>query len=104
MAFRNLGKVTIQQLAEHIEQCAPDDLFGFDIVPQQRNIFDRIMAPTIVCLCGPSRFKREFFESNARESREGKIILSIEVFDASDDECSMIFTVARLIFQMKSCS
>ncbi len=33
--------------------------------------------PTIVCLCGSTRFYRQFTEANYRETMAGKIVLSV---------------------------
>jgi hypothetical protein len=37
----------------------------------------RSRAPKIVCLCGSSRFSKEFQEANLRETLAGKIVLTI---------------------------
>lgn len=42
--------------------------------------------PTIVCLCGSTRFKDEFVNANLRETLEGKIVLSIGCDMKTDDE------------------
>ena len=46
-----------------------------------RNIFQghkmKPKRPTIVCLCGSTRFMREFGLTNIRESAQGKIVLSV---------------------------
>jgi hypothetical protein len=36
--------------------------------------------PTIVCLCGSTRFKDAFIEANRRETLAGKIVLSVGMF------------------------
>ena len=33
--------------------------------------------PTIVCLCGSTRFYQEFAEANYRETMKGKVVLSV---------------------------
>ncbi len=38
----------------------------------------------IVCLCGSTRFKKEFFEANFRETMAGKIVLSVGFFGHAD--------------------
>jgi len=42
--------------------------------------------PTIVCLCGSTRFVEAFREANLRETLEGKIVLSIGCNMRSDTE------------------
>ena len=43
-------------------------------------------GPTVVCLCGSTRFKQEFFEANFRETMAGKIVLSVGWFSHADGE------------------
>lgn len=40
--------------------------------------------PTIVCLCGSTRFKDEFIKANLQETMAGKIVLSVGWFSHSD--------------------
>lgn len=42
--------------------------------------------PTIVCLCGSTRFFRAFEDANLRETLEGKIVLSLGSTGQSDAE------------------
>ena len=42
--------------------------------------------PTIVCLCGSTRFWREFQEAGLRETLAGKIVLSISAARAADGD------------------
>lgn len=42
--------------------------------------------PTIVCLCGSTRFGDTFAEANLKETLAGKIVLSIGVNTKSDDD------------------
>lgn len=42
--------------------------------------------PTIVCLCGSTRFYREFQEANYRETMAGKIVLTVGFFGHSAGE------------------
>lgn len=42
--------------------------------------------PTIVCLCGSTKFWREFQEVNLKETLAGKIVLSIANVGSSDTE------------------
>ncbi len=41
--------------------------------------------PTIVCLCGSTRFWQEFQQQNIDETLAGKIVLSIAPFNQHDD-------------------
>lgn len=42
--------------------------------------------PTIVCLCGSTRFWKNFQEASLQETLAGKIVLSVGAAVASDDE------------------
>lgn len=42
--------------------------------------------PTVVCLCGSTRFWREFQRQSLRLTLEGKIVLSIGAAPGTDDE------------------
>lgn len=42
--------------------------------------------PTIVCLCGSTRFWRDFQQASLRETLAGKIVLSIGAANGTDDE------------------
>lgn len=42
--------------------------------------------PTIVCLCGSTRFWRLFQQAGLRETMAGKIVLSIGAASGTDDE------------------
>jgi hypothetical protein len=42
--------------------------------------------PTIVCLCGSTRFKETFYQQNLRETLAGRIVLSIGCASSSDAE------------------
>lgn len=44
------------------------------------------MRPTIVCLCGSTRFKELFEQMNLQETLAGKIVLSIGCASKSDAE------------------
>lgn len=39
--------------------------------------YARVGRPVIVCLCGSTRFYKEFMEANERETLAGKIVLSV---------------------------
>lgn len=43
-------------------------------------------SPTIVCLCGSTRFWRTFQEASLQETLAGKIVLSIGAASGTDDE------------------
>lgn len=45
----------------------------------------QIVEPTIVCLCGSTRFLEAFREANLRETLDGKIVLTIGCDTHSDD-------------------
>ena len=42
--------------------------------------------PIIVCLCGSTRFWREFQRASLRETLAGRIVLSIGAASGTDDE------------------
>lgn len=42
--------------------------------------------PTIVCLCGSTKFKQQFIEANFRATMEGKIVLTVGWFSHTDGE------------------
>ncbi|GHO94816.1 hypothetical protein KSF_048640 [Reticulibacter mediterranei] len=46
-------------------------------------------APTIVCLCGSTRFSQAFQEANLRETLAGKIVLSIGCDTKSDYDLAL---------------
>ncbi len=41
---------------------------------------DNVVRPTVVCLCGSTRFKQAFDEANYRETMAGRIVLSVGFF------------------------
>jgi len=41
--------------------------------------------PTVVCLCGSTRFMDAFHEANRRESLAGRIVLTVEIARSEDD-------------------
>jgi hypothetical protein len=45
----------------------------------------KLEKPTIVCLCGSTRFEREFQEMNELLTRAGKIVLSVGCFRTSGE-------------------
>lgn len=47
---------------------------------------DNPMRPTIVCLCGSTRFSEAFQEANLRETLKGNIVLSVGCDMRSDNE------------------
>ena len=44
------------------------------------------LAPTVVCLCGSTRFKDEFVKANLQETLAGKIVVTIGCDTRTDDE------------------
>lgn len=50
-----------------------------------KQVVARITAPTIVCLCGSTRFWRTFQEAGLRETLAGRIVLSIGAASGTDD-------------------
>lgn len=42
--------------------------------------YESMNGPEVVCLCGSTRFKREFENENRRLTLEGKIVLSVGLF------------------------
>ena len=42
------------------------------------------MKPTVVTLCGSTKFKKEFIEANFNETMAGNIVLSVGGFDHAD--------------------
>jgi len=45
--------------------------------------------PTIVCLCGSTKFHREMHEVALKETLEGRIVLIVGSNDKSDDELNL---------------
>lgn len=41
-------------------------------------------GPIVVCLCGSTKFKKEFIEANFRETMAGKIVLTVGFFGHAD--------------------
>lgn len=46
--------------------------------------------PTIVCLCGSTRFMDAFFEAGWKETLKGKIVLSVGVCKHAEDRKSVV--------------
>ena len=44
------------------------------------------MTPTIVCLCGSTKFKEQFIRANFRETMAGKIVLTVGWFGHADKD------------------
>jgi len=42
--------------------------------------------PTIICLCGSTRFYKEFQKANYRETMAGRIVLSVGFYPHAQDE------------------
>lgn len=45
--------------------------------------------PTIVCLCGSTKFKQQFIKANFQETMKGNIVLSVGWFGHADNEIYM---------------
>lgn len=59
---------------------------------QSLNLYDGLWMlegesyrPTIVCLCGSTRFKDAFLEANKQETLDGRIVLSVGMFPHTDN-------------------
>lgn len=52
--------------------------------------------PTVVCLCGSTRFKSEFEKANKQETLNGKIVLSVGFFGHCEDEPLSVETKTAL--------
>lgn len=63
---------------EHLQAADENTLYGLGEV-------ERMDRPEIVCLCGSTRFFKEFDEQNFRLTLEGKIVLSIGCNTKSDE-------------------
>ena len=54
--------------------------------------------PTIVCLCGSTKFKQEFIKANFEETMKGKIVLTVgwfghadkDIYETTSDEKKML--------------
>jgi NTP pyrophosphatase (non-canonical NTP hydrolase) len=46
----------------------------------------QLVRPTVVTLCGSTRFKQAFVDSNFRETMKGRIVLSVVCFEAQESE------------------
>lgn len=55
------------------------------VLRETAELLDRV-RPTIVCLCGSTRFWREFQAAGLRETMAGNIVLSIGAASGTDDE------------------
>lgn len=61
-------------------------------------LLHRCRIPTIVCLCGSTRFSRAFQDANLRETLAGRVVLSIgcdtksdsDLFGASGEQRAMV--------------
>lgn len=42
--------------------------------------------PKIVCLCGSTKFKKEFIEANFKETMQGKIVVTVGWFSHTDKD------------------
>lgn len=70
---------------KHLHHVAEPRSFG-KLEPWRRNVVLPSEFPTIVCLCGSTRFWRAFQAAGLRETMAGKIVLSIGAASGTDDE------------------
>lgn len=57
------------------------------------HIFERTTSqriPRIVCLCGSTRFHKEFMQANFQETMKGNIVLSVGFFAHAKEEMANI--------------
>lgn len=47
-------------------------------------VFNAPARPRIVCLCGSTRFMKEFYDANMRETLAGKIVLTVGMSSHGD--------------------
>ena len=59
--------------------CSKGDEPDVEICPKFK-----LSVPTVVCLCGSTKFKQEFIGANFRETMAGKIVLSVGWFSHAD--------------------
>lgn len=77
-------------IVREIERCflsdddSTDELEAWEALRGYANKGPRI--PTIVCLCGSTRFWRQFQRSSLAETMAGRIVLSIGAASGTDDE------------------
>ena len=57
------------------------------------------MGPTIVCLCGSTRFKDDYIAANRRETLAGKIVLSVGMF-GHDEGIDMDGPVKKMLDEL----
>lgn len=80
----------VYEAGSRLRQTAPVD----DEFPRLMHEFDTALRrvdnmpglPTIVCLCGSTKFKDEFIELNKRLTFAGNIVLSVGCFGHADNE------------------
>jgi hypothetical protein len=91
----DIGRMLREQSAggQVPEDCIRGMRWAADFVDPQRDAAnwyaadaDRPARPTVVCLCGSTRFGEAFREANLRETVAGKIVLSIGCDLRSDHE------------------
>ena len=79
----------VQQVVTTIAYTNTD---GIDLLRQAGvmvNIVKPPRRPTVVCLCGSTKFKDEFLEAMRRETWDGNIVLSVGFFGHAD---GLVFT------------
>lgn len=73
-------------LENMIPDCSCHKVIGDEYYCEVHGGYSVSRIPTIVCLCGSTRFSDAFVEANLKETLTGKIVLSIGVNTKSDDE------------------
>lgn len=75
--------ILLYRLDADIWQWRGDD--GTETAPIEREL-EAMDRPTIVCLCGSTRFYTQFTEANYRETMDGKIVLSVGFYPHATQE------------------
>lgn len=61
-------------------------MMGFIHFRKIKSLVEEEEFPVIVCLCGSTRFWREFVEASLQETLKGKIVLSVGAATKTDEE------------------
>ena len=57
----------------------------YALMDRLAGLSERPVAPVIVCLCGSTKFKQEFIQTNREETLKGHIVLSVGLFGHADN-------------------
>jgi hypothetical protein len=82
---------------QRLQEIWRDFSIAGDIIKRYEDAAEALLkksSPTIVCLCGSTRFSEAFHEANLRETLAGKIVLSIGCDFKSDAD---LLIVAKMI-------